>query len=274
VHKPEAPLTAVFADVAVTVRRTVPAGPLDHPVGSPTGHPVGSPTSHPVGSPAGHPVSSPTSHPVGSPTGRPVASPASRPVSPTAAERVRAVFSLGSNLGDRVGWLQFGLAGLASADGLDLVAVSSLYQTAAVGPLEQPDFLNLVLVVETDRSPEQLLRRGLAVEAAAGRRRDTAHGPRNLDIDLIAVDQRTSSTAELTLPHPRAHQRAFVLLPWLEIDPTARLDGRPLAAWLSRLDGQSVQRRDDLGLAVPAVPPVRTAPSDPTAQAGAAEESR
>ncbi|MDR1387881.1 MAG: 2-amino-4-hydroxy-6-hydroxymethyldihydropteridine diphosphokinase [Propionibacteriaceae bacterium] len=203
VHKPEAPLAAVFEDVSVTVRRSA-----DHPVG-----------------------------------------PASR-VGAGRARR-RAVFSLGSNLGDRAGWLQFGLAGLASADGLELVAASSVYQTAAVGPVEQDDFLNLVVLVDSDRSAEELLGRGLAIEAAAGRRRDVAHGPRNLDIDLIALDQATRHSPELTLPHPRVQERAFVLIPWLEVDPGARLDGRPLAEWLDRLGPQSVSRRDDLSLLAP-----------------------
>jgi dihydropteroate synthase/2-amino-4-hydroxy-6-hydroxymethyldihydropteridine diphosphokinase/dihydroneopterin aldolase len=239
VHKPEAPLAAVFADVSVTVRRTVPVGSAASPV-------VDASAGSLAGAAAGSVI---------------------------AASRVRAVFSLGSNLGDRLGWLQFGLAGLAATDGLDLVAVSSLYQTAAVGPVDQPDFLNLVLVVETDRSAEELLRRGLEVEAAAGRRRDVAHGPRNLDIDLIAVGQQTRATVELALPHPRAQERAFVLIPWLEVDPTARLRDRPLTEWLSRLDGQSVQRRDDLRLAIPTLQPGPTAPSGQAAQTGPAAQA-
>ncbi|MDR0416011.1 MAG: 2-amino-4-hydroxy-6-hydroxymethyldihydropteridine diphosphokinase [Propionibacteriaceae bacterium] len=178
--------------------------------------------------------------------------------------RRRVVVSAGSNLDDRLALLQFGVAALATTPGLAATAVSGVYETAPVGAEGQSDYLNLVFVGESDLPAEALLERCLAIEHAAGRRRGHSAGPapRRLDLDLIAVGDERAATDRLTLPHPRAGQRAFVLVPWLEADPAARLDGRPLAAWLAETAGQTVRRRDDL-----AVVGVRPAPTGGTGRA-------
>ena len=139
----------------------------------------------------------------------------------------RAVLSIGSNIGDRLANLQLVL------DTLDhrVRAVSSVYSTAPWGGVEQEDFLNAVVVVE-DSSVDCAgwLRRGQAMEAAAERVRTQRWGPRTLDVDIITCDTVCSDDPELTLPHPRAHARAFVLVPWRDVEPGAALpvDGTPV----------------------------------------------
>ena len=140
----------------------------------------------------------------------------------------RAVLSLGSNVGDRAGALRTAIAGL-KADGL--VARSTLYETPPWGPVEQPPYLNAVVVVEGPRDARGWLERAAELEQAAGRTREVRFGPRTLDVDVIAVtgDDGTpvlSDDPDLTLPHPRAHERAFVLVPWLTLEPNAVVPGR------------------------------------------------
>lgn len=135
----------------------------------------------------------------------------------------RAVLSIGSNLGDRLGQLQSVLDGLGSA----VTACSSVYTTAPWGGVEQQDFLNAVLIVETPGVDcWGWLRRGQELERAAHRERVVRWGPRSLDVDVIDCAEQVSDDVELTLPHPRAHERAFVLLPWTEVDPAAELVGQ------------------------------------------------
>ena len=139
----------------------------------------------------------------------------------------RVVLSLGANLGDRAATLRGALVELA-AEGL--VARSTLYETPPWGPVEQPPYLNAVAIVAGERDAAGWLARAHELEDAAGRVRDVRFGPRTLDVDLVTVteDDGTpvrSDTAELTLPHPRAHERAFVLLPWSSLDPGAELPG-------------------------------------------------
>lgn len=126
-----------------------------------------------------------------------------------------AVLSLGSNLGDRAAHLR------AALDLLQPVAVSSVWETAPVGGVPQDDFLNLVALVEADAA--QAWRGAQQAEAAADRRRTVRWGPRTLDVDLVLATG--PAPPGLVVPHPRAHQRAFVLAPWLEVDPDARLPG-------------------------------------------------
>ncbi|MEJ7743897.1 MAG: 2-amino-4-hydroxy-6-hydroxymethyldihydropteridine diphosphokinase [Nocardioidaceae bacterium] len=107
------------------------------------------------------------------------------------------------------------------------MTVSSVYETTAVEDADgSPDFLNVVVLADTTLSVALLLDRAHAVEAAFGRQRGDRHAPRTLDVDLIVVGDRLSDTAELTLPHPRAHERAFVLVPWNEVDPQAQIPGK------------------------------------------------
>jgi 2-amino-4-hydroxy-6-hydroxymethyldihydropteridine diphosphokinase len=138
-----------------------------------------------------------------------------------------AVLSIGSNLGDRLGHLQ------AAADMFRpwLRGVSPVYETAPWGPVAQDDYLNAVLLVaDDDATPGDWLARAHDAERAAGRVRDVRWGPRTLDVDVIVVDATTSDDPALTLPHPRAAERAFVLVPWLAADPRAALGGREVGA--------------------------------------------
>ena len=141
-----------------------------------------------------------------------------------------SVVSLGSNLGDRLAFLQLGLAVL------EPVAVSPVYETAPWGGVDQDDYLNVVALCPWDAA--ETWRRAVAAETAAGRERDLRWGPRTLDVDVIWAD---GTDPALELPHPRAHERAFVLVPWLDLDPTAELPGHGPVAALP-LDRASVRR--------------------------------
>jgi 2-amino-4-hydroxy-6-hydroxymethyldihydropteridine diphosphokinase len=139
----------------------------------------------------------------------------------------RAVLSLGGNVGDRAGALRAAITALKD-DGL--VARSTLYETPPWGPVEQPPYLNAIAVVRGPRDAAGWLARAHELEQAAGRTREVRWGPRTLDVDVITVteDDGTpvlSDDAHLTLPHPRAHERAFVLVPWATLDPSAVLPG-------------------------------------------------
>jgi 2-amino-4-hydroxy-6-hydroxymethyldihydropteridine diphosphokinase len=158
----------------------------------------------------------------------------------------RAVLSLGSNLGDRFAHLRAAVAGLGDA----VVAASPVYETAPWGGVEQDDFLNAVLLVD-DLTTDAWgwLRRGQELENAAGRVREVRWGPRTLDVDVVSVDDVVSDDPRLTLPHPRAAQRAFVLVPWLAVDPDAALAGRPVRELLAGVSDDDVRARPDLAVA-------------------------
>lgn len=169
------------------------------------------------------------------------------------ARPVRAVIALGSNLGDRLQELQRSVDALAATPGLALTAVSPIYETAPVGGPEQPDYLNAVVLAQTSRPAADLLARAHAIEAAAQRTRAERWGPRTLDVDIIAYGEELSSDPVLTLPHPRAQERAFVLAPWHDADPGAVLPGRGgVAALLAAVGDGGVRRRDDMVLRRPA----------------------
>ena len=139
---------------------------------------------------------------------------------------MRAVLSLGSNLGNSAEILSSAAEALNEVS--EIIALSSFYQTRPMGGPPQPDFLNAVIIIETNLEPEELLLVAQAIEGAHGRERtvDTVKwGPRSLDIDLIKCDELIFNSSDLTIPHLRAHEREFVLRPWLEIDPTATLPG-------------------------------------------------
>jgi 2-amino-4-hydroxy-6-hydroxymethyldihydropteridine diphosphokinase len=164
----------------------------------------------------------------------------------------RAVLSLGANLGDRAATLQAALAALAD-DGL--LARSALYETPPWGPVEQPPYLNAVAVVRGPRDAAGWLARAHKLEQAAGRTRKVRWGARTLDVDVVTVtgDDGTpvlNADPELTLPHPRAHERAFVLVPWLSLEPAAVLPGRgrvaDLVAALPAADVDAVRRWEHL----------------------------
>jgi 2-amino-4-hydroxy-6-hydroxymethyldihydropteridine diphosphokinase len=155
----------------------------------------------------------------------------------------RAVLSLGGNLGDRAGTLRSALVALKEHG---LVARSMLYETPPWGPVAQPPYLNAIAVVRADRDAAGWLALAHELEQAAGRTREVRFGPRTLDVDVVAVteDDGTpvlSDDPELTLPHPRAHERAFVLVPWLTLEPGAILPGHgPVADLVAALPPEDV----------------------------------
>lgn len=152
------------------------------------------------------------------------------------AQPVPAVIALGSNLGDSQQILADAVAAFRAHEKLSVTAVSPLAQTAPVGGVEQPDFLNQVLIVTTTLAPWALLQFGHELEQAAARVRDIRWGPRTLDVDLIVYNDLTSKHPDLVLPHPRAHERAFVLTPWAWADPHARLQGRSVVELAAAAD--------------------------------------
>lgn len=160
----------------------------------------------------------------------------------------KCVFSLGSNQGNSIDLLQSAVNALADTPDLIPVDLSSVYVTAPVGPVtDQPDFYNMVLVAESTIEPRILLERAHAIEAGLGRRRDVPGGPRTIDIDLVMVGKRTYSRDGLELPHPHAHERAFVLVPWQEVDPGAELPGKGrIDELLSAVDASGVRRSDEV----------------------------
>ncbi|HEX3679913.1 MAG TPA: 2-amino-4-hydroxy-6-hydroxymethyldihydropteridine diphosphokinase [Galbitalea sp.] len=146
-----------------------------------------------------------------------------------------AVLSLGSNLGDRERSLREALADIAALPGVTLLGTSGLVETAALKPAgvdnSAPAYLNAVAKVDTTLAPTELLARLNEIEASHGRVRKVQWGDRTLDIDIVTYGDLIQDDPRLTLPHPRAAERSFVLVPWLELDPGAELPG------LGRIDG-------------------------------------
>jgi len=144
-------------------------------------------------------------------------------------EGVRAYLGLGSNLGDRLGNLRRAVALLGRRDGIRVLRTSRVFETDPVGP-PQPDYLNAVAEVETSLTARELLDECLAVERDIGRVRSERWGPRVIDVDLLTFDDQQIDEPGLTVPHPRMHERGFVLLPLLELDSDPPLpDGRRIA---------------------------------------------
>ncbi|WP_377269977.1 2-amino-4-hydroxy-6-hydroxymethyldihydropteridine diphosphokinase [Peterkaempfera sp. SMS 1(5)a] len=165
----------------------------------------------------------------------------------------RAVIALGSNLGNRLETLQGAVDALEDTPGIRVKAVSPVYETEAVGgPADQPSYFNAVIVVRTTLGPGSLLERAGAVEDAFSRTREVRWGPRTLDVDIVSYDGVISEDPTLTLPHPRAHERGFVLAPWHDAEPEAELPGHGrVSDLLDEVSGEGVRRRDDLELRLP-----------------------
>jgi 2-amino-4-hydroxy-6-hydroxymethyldihydropteridine diphosphokinase len=136
----------------------------------------------------------------------------------------RAFLALGSNLGDRLATLQRVVDLLAGTEGIRVLRSSAVYETAPVGP-PQPDYLNAVIEVDTSLEPRALLEACLGAEARLGRERGERWGPRTVDVDVLTFDERTVDEPDLRIPHPRMHERAFVLVPLGELEADPQLPG-------------------------------------------------
>lgn len=213
VHKPSAPLHVEFKDVSISIRRDLSDGSLwaDKRIGSSAGE-----SDDPL-DPGASPV-------------RDVMD--VRPVQP-----VGAVIAMGGNLGDVEATFRAALAELHRIPGVQVRTVSPLVRTAPEGGAEQPDYLNAVVRVQTSLSPRELLGACNGIEVLHGRDRTVAGSARTLDLDLISYDGVTGRTEDLTLPHPRAHQRGFVVLPWSHMEPDAVLEPHGPVVDLARHTG-------------------------------------
>ncbi|HEU4811683.1 MAG TPA: 2-amino-4-hydroxy-6-hydroxymethyldihydropteridine diphosphokinase [Nocardioides sp.] len=165
----------------------------------------------------------------------------------------RAVLALGSNLGERLTSLQGAVNALADTPDVWVTEVSPVYETE---PVDSPEgagpYLNAVVLIDTTLAATRLMDRALAIEDAFDRERtEVRNSPRTLDVDLIVVGDRRSDVESLRLPHPRAAERAFVLRPWLDIEPDAEFpDAGPVAGLLEKADQSGLKLRDDLSLEI------------------------
>jgi len=163
----------------------------------------------------------------------------------------RAVISIGSNLGERRVNLQGAVDSLADTPEVWVTAVSAVYETEPIdAPEGSKDFLNAIVLLDTTLSARTLLDRAQAVESAYGREHGgERNAPRTLDVDLIVVGDRRADDEELVLPHPRAAERAFVLVPWLDLDPEAEIPGvGPVAELVEKTGREGVVLREDIEL--------------------------
>jgi dihydroneopterin aldolase/2-amino-4-hydroxy-6-hydroxymethyldihydropteridine diphosphokinase len=238
-HKPQAPITVPFADVVVAIHRDrtrLPAAePWRPPIESvpvPASAPVRTVTAvfpqvpAPEGAGPAHAVSSAVAMAVPrAPEEAIVGELVSDILDEAPADPVDVVLALGANLGAAQQTLRDAVSDLARVRGLTVVDVSPLARSAAVGGPEQPDYLNAIVLARTTLSARDLLRATQAIEQQHGRERLEHWGPRTLDIDLVVYGATLAVTDDLELPHPRAHQRAFVLEPWAQVAPDAVLPG-------------------------------------------------
>ncbi|WP_062136333.1 2-amino-4-hydroxy-6-hydroxymethyldihydropteridine diphosphokinase [Demequina aestuarii] len=219
VHKPQAPLHVEFKDVTVSIRRDLRDGSLsaDKRIGSSAGF-----SDDPLD---------------------PGAGPARDVMDERPAQPVGAVIALGGNLGDVEPTFREALAALHRVPGVEVRAASPLVRSVPEGGADQPDYLNAVARIQTSLAPRQLLAACNGIEMLYGRDRTVRGSARTLDLDLITYDGVTGDSADLTLPHPRAHLRGFVLLPWAHMEPDATLEPHGRVADLARraaFDGVTV----------------------------------
>ncbi len=153
----------------------------------------------------------------------------------------QAFIGLGSNLEDPVAQIDAGVGWLQSEAHLSLLSVSGYYVSSPVGGPEQPDFVNAVAEISTRLTPESLLQALQQIEQRQNRVRDVLWGPRTLDLDILLYGEESVSRPELTLPHPRMTERAFVLYPLADLAPDRLLHGKPVAAWLDDVADQAIE---------------------------------
>ena len=149
---------------------------------------------------------------------------------------MKAVVALGSNLGDRFNFLQNAVIEINAISENRVTRISSVYETLPVGGPAQDNYLNAVISLETSLNAEELLLKLLIIELNLGRERTTTWGPRTIDLDLINFENQSINSPNLVLPHPRAHERFFVMKPWVEIDPAANLRDTRIEEILKKLD--------------------------------------
>jgi 2-amino-4-hydroxy-6-hydroxymethyldihydropteridine diphosphokinase len=159
----------------------------------------------------------------------------------------RAFIAIGSNLQEPVRQVNMAFKLLADLPETEVTKHSSLYRTAPVGYDNQPDFINAVAEVSTDLTPQALLHAMLTAETAQGRERPFPNAPRVLDLDLLLYDDRVMNMTELTLPHPRMHERGFVLYPLVEIAPEIEIPAKGsartlLAAWVDKNADERIEK--------------------------------
>lgn len=155
---------------------------------------------------------------------------------------IEAYIALGSNQGVSSDLLQQALEQISLLPSTQLITTSRWYRSAPVGgPANQPDYLNAVCKIETGLAPSDLLMALQRIEQDHGRVRKERWGPRTLDLDIIIYDGLHQEDPDLTLPHPRAHERAFVLLPLADLDPNLELHGRTVASWLRTVPDQEIR---------------------------------
>ena len=152
-----------------------------------------------------------------------------------------AYISLGSNQGDRLALLREAVRLLDETDGIKVTRISPVYETDPVGYRDQPAFLNIVVEVETSLEPHALLAACQSIENKLGRVRTIRWGPRTIDLDIILIDDLEIGDDTLTIPHPRAKERAFVLVPLAEIAPSARIQGENVTNLAARVSGDPNQ---------------------------------
>ena len=153
---------------------------------------------------------------------------------------MRAIVALGSNLGDRFEYLQKAVNEINSVEEIEISQISSIYETLPVGGPEQGNYLNAVISLVTELEADELLFKLLLIELNLGRQREIAWGPRTIDLDLIWFENQTINLDNLIIPHPRAHERCFVIKPWLEIEPDARIGNTEIKEFLKDLDCSGV----------------------------------
>ena len=153
---------------------------------------------------------------------------------------MKAVVALGSNLGDRFDYLQKAVNEINSLTDIEILEISSVYETLPVGGPEQGNYLNAVVTLNTKFEAKEVLLKLLLIELNLGRQREIAWGPRTIDLDLIWFEDQTINLENLVLPHPRAHERCFVIKPWLEIEPKARIGNTEIREFLKNLDCSGV----------------------------------
>ncbi len=202
VHKPQAPLHVEFSDVTVRIRRDERTG--------------GEWADKRIGSSAGMPDDPLSADGIGR---------AQDVFDERPAQFAEVYVALGANLGDMATTLGNAVADLHRIDGITVTGASPLVQSTPVGGPEQPDYLNAVIRIETTLAPREMLAACQGIEMVYGRDRSIENGPRTLDLDILTYNSLVGTSRDLVLPHPRAHERGFVLVPWAAFTPDAVLPG-------------------------------------------------